>query len=289
MKTSYLPDKKNSLGRKFFFLLLAGVFFFLIFIERGVLYDELVYYSLIVASPSWRLEDYLSERMFNFLVLFEDKKNLIRENEVLVKKVRESELRLSLEKMLRDENLVLKKMLGRVDFSDEFAGDTFSSDKKNMIVSNKENRIVSAVLSGQTVFPYNTIIIDVGDNLSVLPGDLVLVSPGIVLGEIIQTSKNISKVELLSSYGKKTGVFLGEEKAMVEVEGAGSGNFSIEVPKEFKVEKGGIVKYPGIRDLFVGVVAEINFDANSSYKEVLITVPLNLREVSLVEITSNHK
>lgn len=284
MKTSYLPDKKNSLSRKISFLLVAGVFVFFVFKERSLVYENLVYYSFEAARPVWIFRDHLSEKFFNFLVMFEENKDILRENDILRKELIKIDIRSSMEKILREENLVLKRMLGRKDLADEFAGDMIPQNNRNEILNVADRGVVSAAVSGQNIFPYNVLMLDAGHDLGILPGDLVVEEPGIVLGEVIETSKNISKVVLFSSYGKKTSVFIGQEKTMIAVTGAGSGNFRVILPMEFEVKKGDPVKYPGIGDLLIGIVSDVHFDVNSSYKEVLVSVPLNIRQTDLVRV-----
>ncbi len=109
----------------------------------------------------------------------------------------------------------------------------------------------------------------------------------IYIGEVSEVYPHISKIILYSTPGHKLSVVLGTNSVSVEAVGVGGGNFNIFLPREVEVKEGDVIIIPSITTNVFGIVEKVNFKDKDSFQTVLFKSPVNISELSFVEIVSN--
>jgi hypothetical protein len=68
------------------------------------------------------------------------------------------------------------------------------------------------------------------------------------------------------------------------VEGKGSGNFELHIPRDLEVRDGDVMTLPGFSDFVLGLLKTVQFDERDPYQTVLARTPVNLQELKFVRI-----
>ncbi len=144
--------------------------------------------------------------------------------------------------------------------------------------------MVATVLSRPGTSPYDTFVIGVGMRDGVVAGDWVLVAPGLVIGEIKEVAAKTSLVSLFSAPGYTQEVLLRE--ALLTYTGRGSGNGTIQAPRDLEVQVGDLLYLPD-SGLSLGVVGHVAAKPEDAYHQVLVSPPANLPTLRFVEVV--HK
>ncbi|MEK7614052.1 MAG: rod shape-determining protein MreC [Patescibacteria group bacterium] len=197
------------------------------------------------------------------LAAFSFKKSLVSENEILKAKINEYEAKILERDALSAENSELKALLGRGD---------------------KEKIILANILAKPNQSPYDTLVLDIGSDNGISAGNLVLAYGSVVIGEIRETTANVSKAVLFSSYGEEHRGILSGKNIPVKLLGRGGGNFMAEFPRGVLIEKEDIVISLGISPHVFGSVESVFSDPRDPYQSVLVRSPVNIYELRFVGI-----
>lgn len=103
--------------------------------------------------------------------------------------------------------------------------------------------------------PYDTLVLDVGNDSGVQLGAGVWWSPGVYLGEVVDVRERTAVVELISSDGVRHPVFIAGVPVLAE--GRGGGELYAEIPQTVAVSVGATVT-SDVYKMPVGVVAAVN-------------------------------
>ncbi len=163
---------------------------------------------------------------------------------------------------------------------------------KNMLgrKTTKANLVLAAVLEKPFLSPYDTLIVDAGSADGIARGDKVLADDASTyIGYISDVFDNQSKITLYSSPGEKVEVLIGTNSVLKEALGAGSGNFTVEMPREADVKEGDSIVIPSISPNVFGVVEKINFKEADSFQTVLFKNPINIAELKWVLVLAAPK
>lgn len=198
-----------------------------------------------------------------YFSLLYDKRSLIEENKMLQEKLAMlMHLQLK-ESLLREENIMLKTLLGR-------------GEARHMVLA--------TVLTRPNVSLYDTFIVDVGRTSSISKGDQVAVLGDFVIGTIEEVYRNSSLVTLFSAPGVKTNALIGPTKLLVIAEGRGGGNFEARLPHGIDIQKNDVIVLPNINTQVLGVVEEIIATPTGAFQTILFKNPINMAEVAFVQI-----
>ncbi len=144
--------------------------------------------------------------------------------------------------------------------------------------------IVAGVLAKPSQSLYNSLVIDQGSKNGITVGQLVVTQGTIGLGKISSVSANTATVELFSGPQFDTNLVMKNQNITVPAKGKGGGNFEIHIPREIVVTDGDMLALPEHPSIAVGVVKSIIFDPRDPFQTVLARTPVNLQELSFVEV-----
>lgn len=218
------------------------------------------------ASVLWRaLSPVLSARnaaanSAGFWGQFADRAQLAQENELLKEKLASSTARAADRDYLYEENLSLKRMLGR-PVADPI--------------------LISAILLRPPGTPYGTLMIDVGSKDGVREGNLVSSEGSAYIGTVTSVYDTAARVTLFTAPGQTyQGLLRGT--VPVALSGEGAGSMSGQVPAGVEVKAGDPVTIPGITPEFMAVVSAVMKEEGESFQSIYLTSPVNPLELRYV-------
>jgi len=217
-----------------------------------------------VASPFWNLKTFIYYLVIDNVNLLLSKDSLIRENENLKLQIDKDKRDMILKDVLSAENDDLKIALNRKDL-------------------NKKS-ILSIILVKPFLSPYDTLIIDVGNDQNISVGDKVVADGNTFIGYVSEVYNNTSKVVLYSSPGEKVNVLIGNSNIEKEAVGMGGGNFEVDVPREVDVKEGDSIIMPSISPNVFGVISKIEYQSADAFQKVLFNSPVNVSELKWVYV-----
>jgi len=215
-----------------------------------------------VGTPLWNAKNTASFWLSDVSSLLQSKGKLIEENQALRRELKRTELRALSSSLFEEENKSLKEILHR---------------------SIKKDYILAVVLLRPSLSPYDTFIIDTGEEEGVSIGDFALVSK-VVIGSVTEVFTKTATVTLFSSPGRKVNVIIGPSRLPAEAEGQGGGNFKILLPREIDVTEGDSITIPDINPDIFGIVEHIDREATDAFQTILFKNPINMNEVYFIEV-----
>ena len=115
----------------------------------------------------------------------------------------------------------------------------------------------------------------------------ILVHNNIILGEVVQIFNTTSKIKLYSSPGTTIGVTIGANNIATNADGVGDGNFVVKLPRGVDIKKGDQVIVQKPTPFLLGLVGHVDNDPRNPLQTVYIASPINLYELTWVEILSH--
>ncbi len=217
-----------------------------------------------IGRPVWETEKTINDSIYNINYLMRTKKAISKENHNLIEEI--SALRMTMVdyQILKDEVNQLKEILGRIP------------EKNNFVLGN--------ILTKPNHSPYDTVIIDVGNNLGVKSGNVVYANGNIPIGNASKIYEKTSLVVLYSNPGQKTEGFIDGTNTSVLLIGRGGGNFEMIIPIELAVLNGTIVYLPNDNSQVIAVINEVISKPSDSFKKILLSSPVNIQNLKWVEV-----
>jgi cell shape-determining protein MreC len=169
--------------------------------------------------------------------------------------------------ILKKENDKLKSLIGRISPNNDF--------------------ILGSILTKPNYSPYDTLIIDIGENQGLKEGFLVYVNGNIPIGVISQVYTKTSLVELYSNPSRITHGLIEESNITVELIGRGGGNFEMSLPFEITANKGTSVLLPNINSEILAVVEEDISDPTDPIRKIILRSPINIQNEKWVQVKIN--
>ncbi len=228
--------------------------FFFRLVSRPVLY---------AATPFLRVKISLLNQWENLQTAFSEKKNLYDDNRALREKLMELEAKVNFSEILRKENETLKA--------------AFSAEEMKKF-------ILASVIARPTQTPFDTLIIDSGENYGVKEGMQVSAFGSVLLGYVTDVSESASKVKLISSFGEETNVILESSGTPAIATGRGGENFEIILPRSVPVSGGERIITFGKQPMLVGFAEKIEHQTTDPLQKILFRLPLNIQYLNQVFI-----
>lgn len=146
--------------------------------------------------------------------------------------------------------------------------------------------ILAGVLVRPPVSPYDTLVIDQGEDAGVVVGKRVMGVGGMPLGIVESVARKSARVLLYSAPGRVTEGWVGISRTPVSLEGASAGAFRTSVPRERIVAVGEEVYLPGPGAIPIGTVVRVDTDPSSPRAVIHVrprTSPFSLTWVTVEE------
>jgi rod shape-determining protein MreC len=173
----------------------------------------------------------------------------------------------SLVQMLRSENAELKELLGRRTSEDD-------------------SKVLSVVIMRPPKTPYDSLMIDTGEDQGIVLGDRVYAENDYLIGYVDEVRDKTSIVKLFSTPGERIDVVIGvgSTTANVVAEGHGSGNFYIKAPKNIEVKELDPVVVPGTYSYILGSLEKIESSEGEAFTHLYFKLPVNLNSLKYVNV-----
>lgn len=204
-----------------------------------------------VAAPFFRAREFSLGVFFDAVSFVRSKRAIVAERDEFLARLLETEALLADRNLVAQENALLKEQLNRADSS---------------------VRILAAVLASPPRSPYDTIVIDAGEDDGVFAGDTVM-SGATAIGTVSKTFSRTALVEMFSTAGRSTAVFILSrgESLPAEALGQGGGMFKIRLPKDAAAAVGDSVALPGLSPFFLGVIEGVEARTADSFHDLYFT------------------
>ena len=251
--------KINKRSKIIIFIVLFLVIFYLFYLFDGFLN--------IFGKPIWKVQNNIINKVDNSGYIFRSKSSLFYENENLLKENTDLKISMIDYQTIKKENIELKELLGYIPTDNNF--------------------ILSSILTKPNHSPYDTMIIDIGENLGVEEGSVVYFNTNIPLGKINKVYENTSLVTLFSNSGEITEGVIDGSNASVELIGRGGGNFEMNIPYDLPVENGTLVMSPGMNLEVIAIVDSSISLPSDPIKKVILRSPVNIQNIKWVEVKKN--
>jgi len=215
----------------------------------------------------WEAKKVVLDSTKDLSYLTKNRESLLEENKKLLEE--NSSLKISMidYQILKNENDKLKELLGKITTNHDF--------------------ILSNILVKPNYSPYDTLIIDVGQDGNILEGFPVYTNGNIPIGIISKVYTQTSLVELYSNPGRVTSGILDGSNVSVELIGRGGGNFEMSIPFELIAPKGTIILLPNIQPEIIAIVEEEISDPTDPVKKIILRSPINIQNQKWVQVKKN--
>lgn len=214
-----------------------------------------------VATVMGGIGSSVSDTLNSIVTNFKTKDSLVAENDVL------NEALSIMSAQILDRNLLVERVARLEEALGRSSGD---------------NRVVARVLVGPGRSPYDTLVIDAGNENGVNVGDLVVYAGSGIIGEIIEATSSSAKIKIYSSPGEEKLATVGTQHLPVTAYGRGMGNFEATVPQDSTVAIGDTVVTK--ENLILGTVTIIEEEPANPFKRIFFRVPFNITEINIVEV-----
>ncbi len=254
MITSFRHDeqKKKKNRRMLVMLLLLSL---LILAVRGPVANVMGGILAYVGQPFWHLREVVIGRYESISTVLSSKANLQKENTRLQAVLDEVALEAYSRNLLRDENEQLKAMLGR---SSEYV---FT---------------LARILSGPPVSPYDTLLVDVGEQRGVYVGMPAFSQGDFKVGEVTRVWGDSALVSLYSTPNTQLSVTISTSSIPTVLTGQGGGNLRAILPRGTTIKVGDLVSIPALDPAYAGTVDAIDRPEGSSLEAVYVRLPFDI-------------
>lgn len=237
----------------------AGIFFGFLLLLSFLFPNFLRTVGHSTMKPFWFLKE-KTENSFRYVTTYlEFQSSLVKENEDL-----KSELAsLRLDKI--DYEFLLKE----------------NNELKRDLEGMPSNRVISNVLSKPPQSPFDTFVIDKGQNDGVSIGSNVYISNGIILGKVVSVTSKTSIFKMFSGGGEITEATVSRTGANFSLTGEGGSNFSLEVPSDTDIIWGDSFIHSSSQSVLATVIF-VDSNSQSSFKKIHLKTPINFLQIKRV-------
>ncbi len=259
----YLRKSKKG-GKKIIFISsLVILFLVLAFFLMSRTPDSLATVTRSVGFPIWKARNFFVDETKDTFNFFRSHNALITEN-----------------KRLKEENDTLRSTLLGLD--------TLKSEHEKLLAdfgrSTIEKKVLASVLVRPPQTPYDTLILDVGSDNGIIPGNIFYSMSGFALGTINDVTKRTSKAILFSSTDVEVEGLVERSGFPINLRGKGGGIFEVQAPQDADILKDDVVIMPTLRGSIIGFVADIESSVTSAFRRVLVQIPINVSHLRFVQV-----
>ncbi len=216
-----------------------------------------------VTSVFWKADSSAGGWLSTMGQLVGSKYSLIKQNEALQAEVAARDHDMLILGALQNENETLKNDFNR---------------------TGKGTYVLGNVMARPPVSPYDTLVLDIGTDDGIKVGDKVYAEGDQLVGNISDVFAGESKANLYSTPGQITSILVGTSTIAAQATGNGGGNFTFKLPATVPLVVGATITLPGIHSNIFGIVSQINVDSSASVQTVHFRSPVNIDQLSYVEV-----
>ena len=146
------------------------------------------------------------------------------------------------------------------------------------------NPLAARVVGKDPAYWYQTIVIDLGKNDDILEG-MIAIAPGGVVGQVIHTSENYSKVLLANAPSSAIDAMIQKNRTRGILKGAGEKGYVLQyVLKNAKVAVGDHIVTAGIGGVFpagvhLGIVSKVQKKRRGMFQEIEVQPSVNFQKL----------
>ena len=268
---SYLLDRRNKKKKSKFWVAGLVLLAVLVFFGAGI-FGGLSYVASETFRPVLVAGNFLGAKFKNLGAYFISKSSLNAENKYLASKLADAEAKMAEHDSLRDENIILKELLGRTEESKAL--------------------VLAAILSKPNQSAYDTMLVDAGSDEGLKVGQLALAHGYIPIGKVGDVTPNSAKIILFSSSSETTSAVLRhavpggseENNIFYDLSGRGGGNFEMTLPRDVEFDVGDRAMLPGIDARVLALAETVISDPRDPFKKILLASPVNFQHLNFVQI-----
>lgn len=207
----------------------------------------------------------ISQEILGYSIDLMTPKNIfIARQQLLETKVQNLEQQLGRLQLTEDENTSLRNLLNYPKLEQE--------------------TIVARVIAKPSQNIYDRIVIDRGSRDGVAIGDKIIAGENGLIAVIDNVTETTAQGTLISGNFWKGDAIITRLGITVPVQGKGSGNFELHVPRDMDIRDGDIMTFPSAPHLIFGVIKSVQFDDRNPYQTVLARMPINVQELKFVRV-----
>lgn len=218
----------------------------------------------VVAAPVQKTKTWLAESSGNLPLYFRDRQELIEENLSLQEKLAVWHGKEHSLELLERENDKLRSLLG------EFG----------------EKRVVAGIIGRPNALPYDVIVIDKGSTDGVILDAPVYIGDDRVIGIVQKVFADSAVVELITTPGFSTSVFVIGPDIYTTAVGLGGGQLRIGVPQGIPLAQGDPVVIPSVRSGIYGTISHIESLPTRPEQYGYVSTDIPLQSLRLVAVGS---
>lgn len=220
-----------------------------------------------IGSLIWDAKEITLYKTNDLDYLTKSKSSLSSENKNLLEENLDLKISMVDYQILKDENEKLKELLG--------------------VIPDPSLFVLASILVKPSHSPYDTLIIDVGEEEEILVGSKVYVNGNVPVGIVSEVFAKTSLVELYSNPNKITSGVIEGLNINVDLVGRGGSNFEMAIPFELVVPDETRITLPGIDSEVVAIVEEEIGEPTDPVKKVILHAPVNIQNHKWVEVKKN--
>ena len=197
-----------------------------------------------------------------FMLVFQEKRDLVNENHEL--KAQLEERTLALELATYNQRLV-----------------------KELLSENKrEDDTTAQVLLRPPYSAYDHFILNVGHNDRVREQQLITRGGQFAMGYISEVGREHARAVLFSAPGEE--MLVSVDGNLYEARGEGGGSISVRLPRNFRDNERSVVSLPGAGSYIIGFLETTSFEPQDSYVRGVVSMPFNIFESDWVTVTQDQ-
>jgi cell shape-determining protein MreC len=252
--------KQNFFDRNFFKIILISLPV-LIFVLTFSFSGSARSFVSDALSPVFSTGNFFYESFNRIPAFFSSKNSLMEENKNLSDEIENNRIDLIEYESLKYENQKLREAL-KIKPAGNFAA--------------------AAIIARSPQIPLDSLFLDEGTKNGLSDGNLVLAGERILIGKIAEVSKNKSTVALNSFAGMVSYGYVARTNEPVEIKGSGGGSIEAKVPIDFDIVVGDKILVTGSLTYVAAIVGMVEEDKSSGFKNILMSLPVDISKINTV-------
>ncbi|MEK7635009.1 MAG: rod shape-determining protein MreC [Patescibacteria group bacterium] len=216
-----------------------------------------------ILSPVFKTGNFFYDNFGQIPKYFSDKNKILEENSNLLNQI---------------EN-------GRIDKinyeSVKYENDKLRQDLKLKPIG---DFLTTTIIAKPPQVPLDSLFLDIGTNDGVSVGDLVFAGERILIGKIVKVSGNKATAALNSFAGVISYGYIDRTLEPLEIKGNGGGGMETNVPIDFDIKIGDKIMIGGSFNSTIAVVGAIEEDRSSGFKNILMSLSVDISKINTVFI-----